>query len=285
MKKILKNIFLNNFKSIFYMLQNSNSKYLEIETIGFKIKKNCNLGKKETLILSRPDQIITPNLMKKGEWDYFIVKFLKKYLKKNKTKYSFIDIGANIGLITRQIITNKINFNNYHCIEPESKNFKLLKKNLGNLDKKNIYFHNFALSPNKSSFSKIFLNNENFGDFSLLYSKKSNKFQKIKSVRPNKFFNKIINQYKIRNIIYKSDIQGMDEIVALSLNEKIIQKIKVMFLEISNINFLNNNLDKFSQLINKFAVKEDEKGNRISSKLILKKIKNNETFNLILVKN
>ena len=55
------------------MLQKSNSKYLEIETISFKIKKNCNLGKKETLIFSRPDQIITPNLMKKGEWDYFIV--------------------------------------------------------------------------------------------------------------------------------------------------------------------------------------------------------------------
>jgi hypothetical protein len=77
----------------------------------------------------------------------------------------------------------------------------------------------------------------------------------------------------------------MDEIVALSLNEKIIQKIKVMILEISNIYFLKENLDKFSQLIDKFSIKEDEKGNRISSKLILNKIKNSETFNLILGKN
>ena len=267
------------------MLQKSNSKYLEIETISFKIKKNCNLGKKETLIFSRPDQIITPNLMKRGEWDYFIVKFLKKYLKKNKNKYSFVDIGANIGLITRQIITNNINVNNYHCVEPESKNFELLKKNLESLTKKNIHFHNFALSPNKSIANRIFLNNENFGDFSLLNFKKNNKFQKIKSLKPNQFFNKIVNQYKIENIIYKSDIQGMDEIVALSLNEKIIQKIKVMILEISNINFLKENLDKFSQLIDKFSIKEDEKGNRISSKLILNKIKNSETFNLILGKN
>jgi len=285
MRKVLRKIFLNNFKSIFYMLQNSNSKFLEIESINFKIIKNSNLGKKNSTISSRLDQTITPNLLKKGEWDYFIIKFIKKYLTKYKSRYSFFDIGANIGLISRQIITNKIQIYDFHCIEPEIQNFEILNRNLKNLKKQNIYTYNVALDTNKTGWKKIYINKDNFGDFSLLNENKNQKFKIIKSVNTNKFLNKIIKRYKIINIIYKSDIQGMDEQVVLSLNKKIIEKIKVMILEISNIKFLNKNLNKFKNFINKFDIKEDEKGNKITTKIILNKIKNRETFNLLLGKN
>ena len=285
MRKVLRKIFINNFKSIFYMLQNSNSKFLEIESINFKIIKNSNLGKKNSTISSRLDQTITPNLLKKGEWDYFIIKFIKKYLTKYKSRYSFFDIGANIGLISRQIITNKIQIYDFHCIEPEIQNFEILNRNLNNLKKQNIYTYNVALDTNKTGWKKIYINKDNFGDFSLLNENKNQKFKIIKSVNTNKFLNKIIKRYKIINIIYKSDIQGMDEQVVLSLNKKIIEKIKVMILEISNIKFLNKNLNKFKNFINKFDIKEDEKGNKITTKIILNKIKNRETFNLLLGKN
>ena len=80
MKNIFKKIFINKFKSIFFMLQNSNSNFLEIKNICFLIKKNGPLGKKGSTIFSRPDLIITPNLLKNGKWDYFIIEFINKFI-------------------------------------------------------------------------------------------------------------------------------------------------------------------------------------------------------------
>ena len=128
MKKILRYIFLNNFKNIFFMLINSKSEYFEFKKIEIKIKKNCKLGNKNTNLLTRIDQVITPNLLKKGEWEYFIIKFILKFAKNKKAKYDFIDIGANIGLITKQLVTRKNFIKNFHCIEPEIENFNILKK-------------------------------------------------------------------------------------------------------------------------------------------------------------
>ena len=84
MKKILRKLFLNNFKHIFYIFQNSNSHYFDYNKIELVIKKDCCLGVKNTKIQTRIDQIITPNILKKGKWDYFIIKFICKYIK-NKT--------------------------------------------------------------------------------------------------------------------------------------------------------------------------------------------------------
>ena len=50
MKKILRKLFLNNFKSIFYMIQNSNSNYFDYNKIELVIKKDCCLGVKNTKI-------------------------------------------------------------------------------------------------------------------------------------------------------------------------------------------------------------------------------------------
>ena len=78
MRKILRKIFINNFKNIFFMLLNSDSKYFSIDTIDLKLKKDCKLGKKNSIISSQLDQMITPNILKHGEWEYFIVNFIKK---------------------------------------------------------------------------------------------------------------------------------------------------------------------------------------------------------------
>ena len=129
-KKILTNILLNNFKSIFYILIKSKYEFLLPDYINFVLKKNTPLGKKGENIKLFFDQIITPNVIKNGSWDIFIVNFIKKFSKK-KISYSFIDVGANIGLMSRQILKTGIKINSIFCFEPEISNFLLLKKNVG----------------------------------------------------------------------------------------------------------------------------------------------------------
>ena len=281
MKKILRKLFLNNFKSIFYMIQNSNSNYFDYNKIELVIKKDCCLGVKNTKIQTRIDQIITPNILKKGKWDYFIIKFICKYIKNKTNQFSFIDLGSNIGLITRQLYLKKPDIKNFHCIEPEKENYNILLNNLDSI--KNVYTYNYALTNQESGIKKIYLNKNNFGDFSLL--KNFNKTTTyINTLNASSFFNKIISKHKINKIIYKSDTQGFDEMIVLSLSKKILDKIDMMILEISNFNYLKKNILQFFTLIENYNVKENDIGKKIDKEQIKKMISKEVEFNLLLYK-
>ena len=281
MKKILRKLFLNNFKSIFYMIQNSNSNYFDYNKIELVIKKDCCLGVKNTKIQTRIDQIITPNILKKGKWDYFIIKFICKYIKNKTNQFSFIDLGSNIGLITKQLYLKKPNIKNFHCIEPEKENYNILLNNLDSV--KNVYTYNCALTNQESGIKKMYLNKNNFGDFSLL--KNSNKTTTyINTLNASSFFNKIISKHKINKIIYKSDTQGFDEMIVLSLSKKILDKIDMMILEISNFSYLKKNILQFFALIENYNVKENDIGKKIDKEQIKKMISNEVEFNLLLYK-
>ena len=281
MKKILRKLFLNNFKSIFYMIQNSNSNYFDYNKIELVIKKDCCLGLKNTKIQTRIDQIITPNILKKGKWDYFIIKFICKYIKNKTNQFSFIDLGSNIGLVTKQLYLKKPNIKNFHCIEPEKENYNILLNNLDSI--KNVYTYNYALTNQESGIKKMYLNKNNFGDFSLL--KNSNKATTyINTLNASSFFNKIISKHKINKIIYKSDTQGFDEMIVLSLSKKILDKIDMMILEISNFNYLKKNILQFFALIENYNVKENDIGKKIDKEQIKKMISDEVEFNLLLYK-
>ena len=282
MKKILRYIFLNNFKNILFMLINSRSEYFEFKKIEIKIKKNCKLGKKNTNLSTKIDQVITPNLLKKGEWEYFTIRFILKFIKNKKIKYDFIDIGANIGLTTKQLIVSKSKIQNFHCIEPEIENFNILTKNLSLY--KNVSFHNFALTDKKDKTKRIYLNKDNFGDYSLL--KKSNqKSSIIKTLNANIFFRKIISEYKIKNIIYKSDTQGFDEIILLSLKEEFLNKINILIIEITNFKYLKNYSLDLINIIKKFDYVEDKNGDKISENEIINKINKEIEFDIFCARN
>ena len=284
MRKILKKLFINKFKNIFYMLQNSNSKYFEFNKVVLKIKRDSAFGKKNAFITSRIDQLITPNILKSGKWDYFIIEFINKYCLKKKTKFNFIDIGANIGLISLQLINTNRYIKNYFCVEPDIQNYNILKENLSVNKTNNINTYNYALIDGKNKKKqKIFIDKSNFGNYSLI---KKNNYQidYVKSYNAKKFLNRIINKYGSYKFIYKSDTQGYDEIILLSLGSNIIKRFKILILEISNFDFLARNIDKFIEILDQFDEKVDEKGRNLNNKNILEKISSRKEFNLLLSK-
>ena len=264
------------------MLLNSNSKYFSLESIDLKLKKNCKLGKKNNIISTQIDQIITPNILKHGKWDYFLINFLKKIIKNKKEKFNFVDIGANIGLISKQLINENINIEKFYCVEPEKKNFLLLTKNLKS--NKKFFFYNVALTNKNSKHQKIYLNKNNSGDHSLI-RKKNSKSYLVKCVNINIFFKSIFNQLKKNKIIYKSDTQGFDEILILSLEKKYLEQINILMLEISNFSFLRRNKNKLIKLSKNFDIIEDEYGNKIDQKKLLFKLNQEQEFNIFFAKN
>jgi len=278
-KKILTNILLDKFKSIFYLLTKSKYKFLLPVYVNFVIKKNIPLGKKDENIKLFFDQIITPNVIKNGSWDIFIIKFIKKF-SKEKTSYNFIDVGANIGLISRQILNSGVNIKAIFCFEPEINNFLLLKENV-NFFRKSFFF-NFALGNTKKNKAKLYLDPLNKGNYSLSKKNASQEYCGVRIINANIIIKKIIKKHKINNIIYKSDTQGMDIEIFLSLDANILNKMCIICLEISNFNFNKNN---FISRILKFKIIYDEYGTKLNKNLLINKIEQKKEFNLLACKN
>ena len=106
MKKYLSPLIKNSFKTIFKSYILSKKVYVDIDYIKLKILKNCSLGKKNENIVLPIDSIILPSILKTGTWESHIVQLVKKYSKKKK--FVLLDVGANIGLISKQILNSKI---------------------------------------------------------------------------------------------------------------------------------------------------------------------------------
>jgi len=278
-KKILTKFLLNNFKSVFYILIKSKYEFLLPGHINFVLKKNTPLGKKGENIKLFFDQIITPNVIKNGSWDIFIVNFIKKFSKK-KISYSFIDVGANIGLMSRQILNAGIKINSIFCFEPEINNFLLLKKNVGFF--KESFFFNFALGNTNKDKAKLYLDSLNKGNYSLSKQNIKREYCNIKIISANTIIKKIIRNNRVNNIIYKSDTQGKDIEIFLSLDSDILKKIKIICIEISNFNF--DKIDFLSKIL-EFKIIYDESGVKLNKNLLINKLEQKNEFNLLACRN
>ena len=281
MKKYLTKLLENEYKLLFKALNSSTKSSFTIDSLNITLKKNTHLGKKNENLILPLDEIIAPRVFKNEKWDYFIIKFIKHNIK-HRNNY-FFDIGANVGLISKQLQNLNLNIKNYFCFEPEINNFKILNKNLKN---KQTYLYNFGLAS-KTRKTKIFVNNLNKSDNSIYlnnYSGTKNNLSKINLKDSNIVLNKIINEKKIKHIIYKSDTQGMDEEIFLNLDNKILDKIYLLILEISNFKFILKNLSKFFNKLDKFNFISTENKSNISLQELKILILRKKEFNLLVKK-
>ena len=166
MKKYLSKFIKNHYKTIFKSLVESESEHLSINKLEVELKRNCKLGKNTDKIYLIPDEIVTPFVLKNKNWDYEIIKFIKKY--KMKTNNVFLDVGSNIGLVSKQLIESNIKIKKFLCFEPNKNSFECLKLNLSS--KKEVNLYNFGLGL-KNQNLKLYKNKMNSGDSSFLKKK------------------------------------------------------------------------------------------------------------------
>ena len=281
MKKYLTKILQNEYKLLFKALNSSTKSSFKIDSLNLTLNNNTPLGKKNDKLILPLDEIITPRTFKNEKWDYFIIKFIKKNIK-YKNNF-FFDIGANVGLISKQLQNLNLNIKNYFCFEPEKNNFKILSKNLIN---KKTYLYNFGLAS-KNKKTKIFVNKLNKSDNSIYlnnYVGTKNNLSKIILKDSNIVFKKIIDDKKINHIIYKSDTQGMDEEIFLNLDNEILDKIYLLILEISNFEYISKNLEKFLNKLENFRFISTENKSGITLDVLKKLILKKEEFNLLAKK-
>ena len=235
---ILTRIYKFKPKFFFYSFYNYFESYAASPQItGLYFSKKTKVANKGDVIYLPNDTQITWHLVKYGELDYSISKIIKKKLNKN-TKYTFIDIGANVGLVSRQLFLEHKNIEQYICIEPVSKTFKCLEKNTSGL--KNINLYNFALGS-KSETKKIFIDKSNHGNSSLektmMSLSKYSKYEveKIKVLSVQSFFNSIKKSIKGKKLIIKIDTQSLDELIVSQLPNHVMKNVVLLNYELTSI--------------------------------------------------
>lgn len=142
------NFFENKKKLIWTLKNNLFNNVVCPPTISVvKLTQNTILGKKNERMFVVNDSFQSWNVINDANFQIEFIKKIKSLLT-SSIKYDFVDIGANIGIMTKCLINNNIRLRNIYCVEPDQDNFFCLRNNLTKF--KNIKFFKFALDKKKA---------------------------------------------------------------------------------------------------------------------------------------
>lgn len=206
-----------------------------------KLNKKSPLGLKGDLIFMPKDEVMYRNVKFFGKWELEESLFLAsavKNLKNSTSDVTLIDIGANCGLTSIQVM-NLLRGNkeksqlNFILVEPLDIHLKALKENLKKFESNNITIFPYALSVGDSGESEIYTESKNFGNTSMIsnvVNQKSRKIELIKTKEVNEF---IKEELSLRSdIVIKIDIQGLDVLILNEFKSLIPDLIKAVIVEV-----------------------------------------------------
>ena len=224
--------------------------------VGLKINKKTPLADLGEIIYLPFDKYITWWVIKEAEYKHFLLNHIVEI----KKDILFIDIGANCGLVSRQVYNLKNNKAKIYCFEPDLNNYHCLKLNVGSFA--NCF--NFGLG-NKEGKKRLYKFNSNHGMSSLIKKEGFDKIELIKIKNINSEINKIlINKRNNQETIIKFDTEGYDLYLLSILDKNILNKIECICFEYQNVNnfkfnksLLIKNLKYFNQILSNDREKYD----------------------------
>jgi FkbM family methyltransferase len=201
------------------------------------------------------DQVMVPSLLENGTWQGDVLEFTRRELSRRPaTTYHLFDIGANIGLITRQILAQLPAVTGATCAEPDPGNFAYLQKNTEAFP--HVTLLNSALSdaPGKATFYR---ENGNIGNYSLIAAAMAQAQSNEITIECLKTSDDLLLRGvpEAARLIWKSDTQGYDEIIATQLSLAFWARVDVAFLELWPIGKPKYAVEKLEAILDSFPRK------------------------------
>jgi len=288
--KLLINIFNKKKKLLWTLMNNLFHNLLSAPTISvLNLSTNTTLGKKNEKIFVTNDSYQTWYIMNDTNFHKQLIDKVKE-ITDNDKNYTFIDIGANTGLLTKALLNSSKNINQSYLIEPDKDNFFCLQHNLHKYE--NIHAFNFALDI-KEGEKKLYIDKNNKGNLSFNYEMMTlksdklnfmnsvNNYEIVKCKSVNDFFNEINNE---NNLIIKIDVQGYDEIIFQEIPENILKNTKMLFIEITPLKSKDFDREKFKSKLKIFSEINNFNGETFTYKNVIGYSNNNrEAVDFILI--
>ena len=240
----------------------------ELNVTGVKVSPPQNsplhlrdeLGHSSDLFLNF-DPVMGWNTLANKNYDISKTKnFLKILEKLDAPNFTLIDVGANIGLFSRQLISLAgARFNNLICYEPHPTNFELLVSNLKAVQ--NCIFHNCAIGVTDGIF-ELLVDKDNAGNYSLsdkavLEDRRAINIE-VEVRNAHDEFRKIMEENR-QPFIYKSDTQGFDQKIACAIPDEFWMRVKLGVFECWRLPSNEYDEDKFASVLDKFEFLAFEK--------------------------
>lgn len=197
------------------------------------LSSDCSLGSAGDSLLIFNDEVIGKSCRENASWELENVREFSSFIHSDR-QYTLIDVGANIGLFTRQLLVLSDRIARIVCVEPDESNFRALQFNVATL-KPTVELHNFALAE-RDGVAEFLRDLENPGNYSLNNDALRNRlFEKV--TVPTRSTSEWAKQTFADNcpLLWKSDTQGSDELIVSQVPWEIWARVDVAMLEMWRI--------------------------------------------------
>jgi FkbM family methyltransferase len=239
----------------------------DVDNAILKLNRSTALGKRCELIYVPRDGHILNNIKKYSVWAGEEVEFLaKRYseimIENSKQSLTFIDAGAHCGLVSRQFALVTGFRGRAILVEPVQQHAVAIRKNLDSI----VGFNNFeivqAALGKKGGQFKIFKENNNSGNTSLLRSlvptNNSTEID-IKVISAYEFSKKV--SIKDEAILLKCDLQGLDAQVLANFSEQFWKNLDSAVIEVlANQEIESKDVEQLIERLEGFSYKSWKPG-------------------------
>lgn len=200
------------------------------------------------------DYVIAPFVIVAHCWDAETIKLSGDIVRGRPGGATLVDIGANSGLFTRQMLGACPEFRHAFAYEPHPENFKCLQHNVASFDC--VRARNYALGPNADTLD-FHIDPDNCGNYSLNPSAMPKGQDCTKISVPVKSAASETQDWLATGlpIFYKSDTQGHDELIATSVDGAFWDKVFAGIFELWRIEKASWAIDRMSLLLDQFPHK------------------------------
>jgi FkbM family methyltransferase len=202
----------------------------------------------------RVDSVIAPYVLRHGNWQQPEVDFLARHAPVGASL--LLDIGANVGLVARQLLHRLPDIRAAVCFEPHPLNHLLLTRNVEHLAQ--CHPVRAALGDRHAELT-FYEDLDNAGNYSLHEdSMKGSRFltsvvQCLEATEEN-IYSSIEPALQNLPVIYKSDTQGFDELIATTLPLTFWDKVKVGVMELSTSGNAFNT-ERLLRIVERFPIR------------------------------
>lgn len=210
------------------------------------------LGKRGDQLLIPSDRVVMPSIVAHGSYAPETMDFAAERLQPRES-YTVLDIGANLGMFSRQLLVRSDAIEHCICIEPDPGNFRALAFNLAGFPQVRAY--NVALGASDGE-ARFFRDRENSGNYSLntdAMRARPHHETTVTVVAADRWLRETVPAGT--PIVWKSDTQGYDEVIICQTPPEVWSRVHCAVIELWRIRKPSFDIDLLSARIDRFANK------------------------------
>lgn len=203
-----------------------------------------------------------------GNWDIGKVNFFSAISERiSEQNICLIDVGANVGLFSRQCASKIPSINEVFAYEPHCENFEILRRNLADWNIRPRLIN--AGISNERGTMDLFEDATNCGNYSFNLASVPPQHQKsaVEVLDGADEEIKWLSSADGKAIFYKSDTQGFDELIATRLSMDFWNRVTCAAIELVRIKKPTYDIMKLREIIDQFSncAFDDNIGKKVSS--------------------